>query len=540
MTQSVSQPGAVQMSGGETLVASLVAHKVDTVFGIPGTHNLEIYRHLRAAKIRHVTPRHEQGAGYAADGYARTSGRPGVALVTTGPAVLNLAAALAQAYSDSVPVLAIAPGMPLRHPQRGNGLLHEMRDQRGALARIVRHAHRVSSHDELTEAVAQIFADFSAERPRPAYLEIPLDLLGEQGEVAIAMPIRVARRRPDDTQVMQAATLLNQARRPGVLAGGGARGAAAQVVAVAERLHAGVLTTTNGKGVIPETHPLSLGAAVHLPAAAEWLADRDVLLAVGTELAPSDFWYGPPQLPGDVIRIDLDPAQLLINARPALPICADAAATLDDLLPLLKDAGGASEPGAASGVPAKIKAQARAEGARWTVWLDALAAALPKRALVLADNAMACYYGALGNLPVHEPGAFGFPTGFGTLGYAVPAAIGAKVARPRRPVVALCGDGGLMFSCQELATAAAEGISLPIVVFVNGGYGEIREKMRAASIDPIGVDLPVPDLIALATALGGAGYAVRTPDELRRLVKASLEHPGPTLLVIEEEEEGHP
>jgi len=557
MTQSVSQPGAARMSGGETLVASLVAHKVDTVFGIPGTHNLEIYRHLRAAKIRHVTPRHEQGAGYAADGYARTSGRPGVALVTTGPAVLNLTAALAQAYSDSIPVLAIAPGMPLRHPQRGTGLLHEMRDQRGALAGIVRYAHRVSSHGELTEAVAQIFADFSAERPRPAYLEIPLDLLAEQDDVTIAMPIRVARRRPDDTQVMQAATLLNQARRPGVLAGGGARGAAAQVVAVAERLHAGVLTTTNGKGVIPETHPLSIGAAVHLPAAAEWLADRDVLLAIGTELAPSDFWYGPPQLPGDVIRIDLDPAQLLINARPAVPICADAAVALDDLLLLLKDAGGvgspadrreapgdgrsssAGEPGAASGVPAKIKAEARAEGARWTVWLDALAAALPKRALVLADNAMACYYGALGNLPVHEPGAFGFPTGFGTLGYAVPAAIGAKVARPRRPVVALCGDGGLMFSCQEIATAAAEGISLPIVVFVNGGYGEIRAQMRAASIDPIGVDLPVPDLIALATALGGAGYAVRTPDELRRLVKASLEHPGPTLLVIEEEE-GHP
>jgi acetolactate synthase-1/2/3 large subunit len=166
--------------------------------------------------------------------------------------------------------------------------------------------------------------------------------------------------------------------------------------------------------------------------------------------------------------------------------------------------------------------------------MDALARALPKRALVLADNAMACYYGALGNLPVHEPGAFGFPTGFGTLGYALPAAIGAKIARPRRPVVALSGDGGLMFSCQEIATAAAESLSLPIVVFVNGGYGEIRAEMRAAGIQPLGVDLPVPDLIALATALGGAGYAVQTPAELTRLVKASFEHSGPTLLMIQE------
>jgi thiamine pyrophosphate-dependent acetolactate synthase large subunit-like protein len=514
------------MTGGHTLVASLAAHKVDTVFGIPGTHNLEIYRHLAGARIRHVTPRHEQGAGYAADGYARTSGRPGVAVVTTGPALLNLTAALAQAYSDSVPVLAVSPGMPLRHPQRGNGMLHEMRDQRAALSAIVRLSHRVSSLAELTEAVAQIFADFSSDRPRPVHLEIPLDLLTESGAVEIAAPLRVRRRGCEEWQVLQAATLLNQAQRPGILVGGGARGAAAQVVAIAERLQAGVLTTTNCKGVIPETHPLSLGAALHL------------LLAVGTEISTSDFWSGVPVLPAELIRVDIDPAQLLINARPSLPICADATSTLDELLPHLKATGAAGEglpepPGVRS-ARVQLREEARAEGARWVAWMDALALALPKRAMVLADNAMACYYGALGNLPVHEPGAFGFPTGFGTLGYALPAAIGAKIARPRRPVVALCGDGGLMFSCQELATAAAEGLPLPVVVFVNGGYGEIRAQMAAADIEPLGVDLPVPDLIALATSLGGAGFAVRTPEDLTRLVKGSLEHPGPTLLVIEE------
>jgi thiamine pyrophosphate-dependent acetolactate synthase large subunit-like protein len=442
-------------------------------------------------------------------------------------------------------VLAISPGMPLRHPQRGNGMLHEMRDQRAALSAIVRLSHRVSSLAELTEAVAQIFADFSADRPRPVHLEIPLDLLTESGAVEIAAPLRVRRRGCEEWQVLQAATLLNQAQRPGILVGGGARGAAAQVVAIAERLQAGVLTTTNGKGIIPETHPLSLGAALHLPAAGQWLAECDVLLAVGTEISTSDFWSGIPVLPAELIRVDIDPAQLLINARPSLPICADAASTLDDLLPHLKAAtGGADATAAASeGSPespgvrsarVQLKEQARAEGARWAAWMDALALALPRRAVVLADNAMACYYGALGNLPVHEPGAFGFPTGFGTLGYALPAAIGAKIARPRRPVVALCGDGGLMFSCQELATAAAEGLPLPVVVFVNGGYGEIRAQMAAAGIEPLGVDLPVPDLIALATSLGGAGFAVRTPDDLTRLVKGSLEHPGPTLLVIEE------
>ncbi|WP_211240926.1 5-guanidino-2-oxopentanoate decarboxylase [Hamadaea tsunoensis] len=522
------------MTGGATLVASLAAHKVDTVFGIPGTHNLEIYRHLASSKIRHVTPRHEQGAGYAADGYARTSGRPGVAVVTSGPGLLNIATAVAQAYSDSVPVLVVSPGAPLRHPHRGNGALHEMIDAQRALSGVVRDAYRVTSHAELTVTIAQIFAGFLAERPRPVHVEIPLDLLDEPAEVTIAGPLRVRRRSAEDWQILQAAAALNQAKRPGLLIGGGARGAAAQVLAVAERLQAGVLTTANGKGVISETHPLSVGAAVHLPAAMDWLAERDCVLAVGTEIAPSDFWAGPPQLRGELIRIDLDPAQLLVNARPTLPICADAASTLDDLLPVLKEAAAAGKPSAGAGVPLEVKAEARAEGERWTGWLDALAGALPKRALVLADNAMACYYGALGNLPVHEPGAFGFPTGFGTLGYALPAAIGAKTARPRRPVVALCGDGGFMFTCQELATAAAEGLSLPVVVFTNGGYGQIRAEMKAAGFEPIGVDLPVPDLIGLATALGGAAYAVSDPADLTRLVKASLEHPGPTVLVIEE------
>jgi acetolactate synthase-1/2/3 large subunit len=412
-------------------------------------------------------------------------------------------------------------------------MLHEMRDQRAALASIVRLSHRVSSHAELTEAVAQIFADFAAERPRPVHLEIPLDLLAETADVDIATPLRVRRRGCEEWQVMQAAALLSQAKRPGILAGGGARGAAAQVVAIAERLQVGVLTTTNGKGVVPETHPLSLGAAVHLPAAGRWLAERDVLLAVGTELATSDFWSGVPELSGEVIRVDIDPAQLLVNVRPSLPICADAATTLDELRPHLQEAV-ADQAGPVKAVGVRLREEARAEGERWADWMDALAKALPKRAMVLADNAMACYYGALGNLPVHEPGAFGFPTGFGTLGYAVPAAIGAKIARPRRPVVALCGDGGLMFSCQEIATAAAEGLSVPIVVFVNGGYGEIRAQMTAEGIAPIGVDLPVPDLITLAMSLGGAGFNVRTPDDLTRLVKASLDHPGPTLLVIEE------
>lgn len=518
-------------TAGELLVAGLAAHGVDLVFGIPGTHNLDIYRHLRAYGIRQVTPRHEQGAGYAADGYARTSGRPGVALVTTGPGLLNIAAAVGQAYSDSVPLLVVSPGMPLRHPQRGTGLLHEMRDQRAALAAVARLSHRVTSHEELAVAVAQAFAEFTAERPRPVHLEIPLDLLGEVAEVEPMPPLPVRRRAADPSIVAAAASALAAGERPGILAGGGAREAAGPLRALAERLGAAVLTTANGKGTLPEDHPLAVTSALHLPGAAGFVADCDVLLAVGTELAPSDWWYGPPS-PRRLIRVDLEPAQLAANARPDIALAGDARSTLESVVEMLPPV----RPKGDRGWRLRLETEARTEAARWLPWLDAVAATLDRDAVVVADNAMAGYYGALGALPVYVPGGFLFPTGFGTLGYAVPAAIGAKLARPGRPVVAISGDGGLMFAVQELATAAAEGVPLPVLVFVNGGYGEIRAEMRAAGIDPLAVDLPVPDLVALAVALGGSGVPLAGPDALPDALSAALARPGPTLLIAPEEE----
>jgi thiamine pyrophosphate-dependent acetolactate synthase large subunit-like protein len=182
----------------------------------------------------------------------------------------------------------------------------------------------------------------------------------------------------------------------------------------------------------------------------------------------------------------------------------------------------------------RLGEEARAKGRRWVSTMDAIAGVLPRDTMVMADNAMACYYGALGNLPVHTPGGFCFPTGFGTLGYALPAAIGAAVAAPDRPVIALVGDGGLMFSVQELATAATEGVTLPVIVFVNGGYGEIRAQMRDAGITPLAVDLPAPDFVGLARSLGGHGVSAAGPDELAAELDAALRRPGPTVLVVDE------
>jgi thiamine pyrophosphate-dependent acetolactate synthase large subunit-like protein len=541
------------MTGGELVVRTLAAHGVEVVFGIPGTHNLPLYAQLERHGLRHVLPRHEQGAGYAADGYARASGRPGVAITTAGPALLNVAAAAGQAQSDSVPLLVIAPGMPRAHPTASSGYLHEMPSQRLAMSGVVERSVRAMSHAELVGELAAAFAAFRVERPRARYVEVPLDLLAEEAaDVVVPEPQHAGPPAPASAAVAAAVELLRGAARPGIVAGGGAAGAAEALRALAERLGAPVVTTANGKGALPEDHPQSLGARLNLPAAREWLEGCDVVLAVGTELGESDLWGPPLALSGALIRVDLDPLQAHSNHVAAVAVIGDARAALVALVdalegtaPTAEDTPGGAAPGsAASGagpapsstaaVRARLDAEHREQAAPWLDWLAALDRALPEDAIVVGDSAMCCYYGALGGLPVRRPRSFLYPTGFGTLGYAVPAALGARIGAPDRPVLALSGDGGLMFTVAELASAAALQQPLPVVVFVNEGYGEIRNEMAGAGFAPVGVDIAPPDLPALARALGCAGEHVARPGELPVAVAAAFERHTPTLITVPE------
>ncbi|MFE5300805.1 5-guanidino-2-oxopentanoate decarboxylase [Streptomyces sp. NPDC056632] len=537
-------PGAGSLTGGEAVVRALATHGVTDAFGIPGTHNLEIYRHLPAYGIRHVTPRHEQGAGYAADAYARVSGRPGVAITTTGPALLNIAAAVGQAYSDSVPLLVVSPGMPLRHPRQSTGLLHEMRSQTEALRGVAAFSHRVASVDEIGAAVARAFTLFRTGRPRPVHIEVPLDLLESAepaGPVRPAPPTGPAA--PDPACVRAAADALLGARRPALVLGGGARTAAAECRALAGALGAPVVTTANGKGVVDERHPLSLGVSLHSPAVQKWLADRDVVLAVGTELAESDVWGPLPSLEGTLIRVDLDPAQMYAQPPADLPLVGDARLTLAALLTACRgrarDTAEADDEADLGALVTDLRTtrddETRTRDARWLPYLRAMRRVLAEDAVITSDSAQCCYYGALPHLPVGPEGRYLHPTGFGTLGYALPAAIGATTACPGRQVVALSGDGGLQFSVQELATAAGSGLPLPVVVFDNGGYGEIREEMAARGDAFTGVDLPAVDLPGLARAYGGRGVVVRSPAELAAALAEALVTPGPTIVTVPEE-----
>ncbi len=526
-----------ELTGGAALVRALELHGVDTVFGIPGTHNLAVYAALAESPIRSVLTRHEQGAGYAADGYARVSGRPGVVLTTTGPAILNASAAAAQAWSDSVPVLFISPGLPLAHPGRGNGYLHEVKDQQAAMEAVLGYSHRVTSIAEIPAAVAYAFAAMRTGRPRPVHIELPLDLLDASAEVSLIEPVVPAVAAPDATAVDAAVELLGSASRPVLIAGGGARGASVQVKAIAERLGSPVLSTANGKGVFDEHHPLSVGAGLHHPSVAQLLRESDAVLAVGTELAPSDLWMGPLPIDDRLVRIDIDAASMITNADPRVRVVGAAEVVLEQLLLQLGTRGqqGAEHADRAAAARGALVADARGEGAPWVDIVAALAEVVDEETVVSGDSTMVCYYGALSGLRVRRPAGFLYPTGMGTLGYGLPAAIGAMLGDTTARVLALVGDGGVMFTLPELASAAALRLALPIVVVDNGGYGEIRNEMDDRGDTVHSVQLGGIDFAAVARAMGCNGQLVEHPADLTGAVEAAWQADRPTVLHIRED-----
>ncbi|TQM45222.1 5-guanidino-2-oxopentanoate decarboxylase [Pseudonocardia cypriaca] len=533
-------------NGGAAVVETLAAHGVDTVFGIPGTHNLELYRHLVACGIRAVTPRHEQGAGYAAEGYARVGGRPGVVLTTSGPGLTNAMTAAATAYAESQPMLVLSPGVPTGTEGADLGLLHETKDASGAMDRLVRWSRRVESPEEAADAVTEAFATFRGTRPRPVHVEVPLDVLERAWGGSPWVGAVTAAPEPDAADVRRAATLLARARRPLVIAGGGAVDAAAEVRALAEALGAPVATTVNGKGVLDESHPLAVGAAVRLRALQKATADSDALIVVGSELGDADLWEGRIAAPA-VIRCDIDPGQLHKNCPADVALLGDAATTLQALLAALpanptSDAfvgtyptnapfvGTDGRAARAGELREACRAEARGGAGAYEEINAAVRAALPADGVLAGDSSQVTYLGSVHFFDVLAPRRFCYTPGYATLGYGLPAAIGASLARPQAPVAVLLGDGAFMFSVQELATAVDLRLPLPIVVVDNGGYREIRDQQETRGIPPVGVDLPVPDLASLARAFGALGVRATDPGAVTALVADALSADRPTLI----------
>lgn len=532
------------ITGGAHLARALQAEGITRVFGIPGTHNLEIFAQLSAHGIDIVSPRHEQGAGYMADGAARTTGEVQVIVTTTGPAALNALTALLQSFTDSVPVLLITPGMPLTHPGRGNGLLHEVRNQEAALSAVLTEVHRVTSPGEVSLAVGQTLSAMRSGRKRPAAIEIPLDLIETTGPGRLHPSVTRALPAPVQTQIDTAAEAIAASKRPLIIAGAGALGGGSgtEVEALADTLGAGILLSSNAKGLLDDRTVSCLGAVGFLEVLPELLGDADAVIAIGTELASSDFWPEPLSLPETVVRIDIDEVQMLTNATVTHPILADAATAAADLntrvAGLRSDADAAAARDWTAGWKARTASAAEAEGRPWaelSAALTAFAEAEESPLIVAADSTMACYYGVQTGWAARRGDRFLYPAGAGTLGYGLPAGIGAKLASPRARVVAVEGDGGSMFTIAELAAAVQAGVRMTLIVVDNGGYGEIRNEMEDRGDTPSGVKLTGPDFSALAQAMGARGIHVDGSQELLDALTDAESAEGPTLIHITED-----
>jgi 5-guanidino-2-oxopentanoate decarboxylase len=518
--------------GGHAAVALLETYGVDTVFGIPGVHTLDLYRGLADRKMRHIGVRHEQGAGFMADGYARASGKPGVACLITGPGLMNAATPIGQAFSDSVPVLVICSVNATGDLGKGRGRLHEITDQRASIAPLTGFARTVKNAAELPGAVADAFKLFETGRPRPVVLEFPLDMLAATAEIGQTKRQTAARPKASAGDIAAAIALIDAAKAPLLIVGGGTVDCAAEVKAFVEKSGVLCVTTTAGKGVLPDSHPQSIGSTLVLPATQKLLAEADLVIAVGTEMAETDSWVDMLTLKGKLIRVDLDAATIARDYTPTVGLLADAGPTLKAFTDGIK-AGRKPDLATAAELRGATRSNLSPLQKKHVKVLDALRTALPEDAIVVTDMTQIAYTANF-TFPCERPRCWFHPCGFGTLGYALPAAIGAKIACPDRPVIAVAGDGGFMFTVQDLGTAVEQSLPLPILVWNNDAFGQIAKDMIELDIPELGVKPKNPDYQALARAFGARAVKPQSLAEMQDAIKAAFKADGPTLIEVHE------
>lgn len=520
-----------RMTGGGALVEMLRRHGIDTLFALPGVQNDALFVALYDAQeaIRVIHTRHEQAAAYMALGYARASGKVGAFAVVPGPGLLNTTAALATAYATNTPVLCVSGQIPSDLIGRGFGLLHEIPDQLAILKGLTKWAARISHPSETGKLVNEAFRQLADGRPRPVALEMPLDVMARPYNVNLPKPdARLPAPEPDPDLIADAAKLLSAAKAPLIYVGSGAMEAGGEILALAERLQAPVVTYTGGKGVVSDRHYLSQ----NLLAGHELWRTADVVLAIGTRLNQPQTRWG---FDGDIklIRVDLDPVEINRIVRPAIGIVADARDAAAALLAAV-DSGPkhASRQDELDGLKAKTAATIAERFGPQSAYLEAIRGELPDDGVYVEDLTQVGYVGRIA-FPVYRPRTYIHSGYQGTLGYSYATALGAKVARPDMPVVSISGDGGFMYNVQELSTAALFGIDAVAIVFADGAYGNVRRMQKVDYGNKlIATDLLNPNFPKMAESYGIAGVRTTTPDGLRKELNAAFKRKGPSLIEV--------
>lgn len=522
------------VTGSQATIAQLLAEGVELVLSIPGGHNLPLCDAvLDRPGLRFLTGRHEQELGFIANGYSRASGRIAVPLLITGPGVTNCITPLADAYVDSVPMVVIANHAETR--LIGKGAFHEVRKQTRLLSSVTKWSHRVARVEEIPGALRKAFRQAFQGRPGPTAVEIPVNLQTERAAVEIYPGARSKRRSADTGAVREAAGRLSRARSPLIYAGNGVNlsEAGAELLQLVERLEAPCFTTALAKGVIPEDHPLSLGWGwVERGPARPFLEEADALLVVGSSLDEVETAGWTLPFPKNLIQIDSSSEIIGRQVEVAVPLVGDAKVVLTQLLEEIpRDENRRGRSPAAR--LARMKERALKRVRRKPAWqfVQAIQKALPRDAFVTNDACIAngwvmCF------LRRYQPRTFNITRSMAALGYAFPAAVGAKLAFPGRQGLAVVGDGGFLFTDHALATAVQYRINAVALVFNNAAYGSIKNKQEQRFGRSVGVDLHNPDFVRLAQAYGAAGQRVEHPEGLQEALMAAWERDLPTVIEV--------
>ena len=517
---------------GVELAAMLAARGVDTIFGIPGAHNIELYRGIEDAGIRHILARHEQGAGFMADGYARATGKPGVSFVISGPGLTNIMTAMGQAYSDSVPLLVISTVLDETAVTRGQ--LHQMRDQEGAARTVCDWSETANSPASAYALIERAFVEFETMRGRPKHIQIPISVLRALAPAPPAPRTEPVggKLAPLPSDLARVANLVQGANYPLFIFGGGARHVPRkQIEDVLAKTGAASFVTYNGRGIVAPDAPNFLGSHIAAPGAETLIGDADLIVALGTELAQTDRWRPTLGAKAPIVRIDIDPEMLAQCRGDDIAIPADADLFLRGLNAELVQTRTTSL------WNTQKLAQTRAS---WTADValkhpeivricNSLKAALAPKTRVYSDMTQFAY-AAKEIWDMDIAGHWHHPVGFGTLGFALPAAIGGALTGG--DTMAIAGDYGLQYTLQELGTVSELGLSLPIIVWDNEALGEIRDNMIEAQIAPNAVHAINPKWQHLAAAYSCAFKAPKTIEELCDVTKAAFTEGRPTLILV--------
>ncbi len=529
-----------KMTGGHAVVKALRAEGVEVVFGLPGVQIMHVYdAFYDTPGIRVVTPRHEQTTVYMADGYARSTGKIGVALVVPGPGVYNTGAAVATAYASSSQVLLIAGQIESPAIGKDFGALHEIVAQPDILKPVLKWSDQVNQPQRIPEAIHAAIRQLHTGRPRPVELEIPPDVLAASADIDLVEPEVYPRKEAAIAGVRAAADVLASAKRPVIWAGGGVvlSGASPELTALAELLHAPVVMTQEGKGAMSEQHPLAMGgSAYNWGPGGDVAPQSDVLLVVGSRLGT----YRPeaeaqPRPDQKLINLNLDPQETEKRFPAAVALEADAKAGLRQLLAALRGRAIASQwqEGELAAVKAGFWARMKAKAPRQVAALQGIRQAIPPDGFVVPDVTFLGMWSALA-FEVFLPRTYLTCSYMGTLGYAYPTALGVKVGNPDKAVVALCGDGGFMYALSEIATAVQEGINAVAVVFNNHRYGAShRDQQTRFGGRIIGTPLVTPDFVKLAESFGAVGIKASRLEDAPDAIRAALKSDRPAVVEVE-------